>query len=281
MLDREFTLIPKRWSVDDLPWEKFESEKVNLRLLALAKGASLVEFNSGDYVTYLLNIFRDYPEMFEEIKRWGAEERLHGEALRAWCEKADPQFNFDQSFKDFLNAYRIPTNLTESVRGSLSQELVARCVVEAGTTTYYTALKDSCEEPVLKEICRRIAGDEGRHYRFFMEYLEDKFLSLEGQNKFQRFKTTLKRLVESTDEELTTAFCVANPQLSEGRKTLKAQNEVYFRTAAPIYQPRHLITAMILLFRAAGIRPRPWLMQLIGRNFWRVLQFRFCRHQTV
>lgn len=277
MLDLEFAAIPKRWSVEGLSWDRFQPEKVNSRLTALAKSASLVEYNSGDYVTYLLNVFRDYPEMFDEIKRWGAEERLHGEALRAWCEKADPSFDFKAAFKNFLEAYRVPIDVAESVRGSLSQELVARCVVEAGTTTYYTALKDFCEEPVLKEICRRIAADEGHHYRFFMKYLEDKFLPLEGVGRYRRFKTTLKRVIEASDEELTAAFCAVNPDLVRGLSTLKAKNDVYFRTAAPIYRPRHLMAAIILLFRAAGVKPRPWLTNFLTRNFWRALQFRFCR----
>ena len=40
-------------------WEFFDDTKVDARLLCLAKGASLVEYNSNDYVTYLRNVFAD------------------------------------------------------------------------------------------------------------------------------------------------------------------------------------------------------------------------------
>ena len=44
---------------------------------------------------------------------------------------------------------------------------MARCVVESGTSSMYSALRDSTDEPVLKAICHRIAGDEFRHFRLF------------------------------------------------------------------------------------------------------------------
>ena len=49
--------------------------------------------------------------------------------------------------------------------------MIARCVVESGTSSYYTAIRDATEEPVLKEIAGRIAADEYRHYKLFYETL--------------------------------------------------------------------------------------------------------------
>ena len=59
-----------------------------------------------------------------------------------------------------------------SVRGSRTGELIARCVVEVGTSSYYSALRDSIDEPVLKRICHRIAGDEYHHYKLFYSHLK-------------------------------------------------------------------------------------------------------------
>ena len=47
--------------------------------------------------------------------------------------------------------------------------MIARCVVESGTSSYYTAIRDATDEPVLKEIAGRIAADEYRHYKLFYE----------------------------------------------------------------------------------------------------------------
>ena len=58
-----------------------------------------------------------------------------------------------------------------SVRGSRRGEMIARCVVESGTSSLYSAIRDASEEPVLKEIAGRIAADEYRHYKLFYEIL--------------------------------------------------------------------------------------------------------------
>ena len=63
------------------------------------------------------------------------------------------------------------TGAWRSSRGSRCGELVARCIVETGTSSYDTALMDAVEEPVLKEICRNIAADELRHYKLFYDHV--------------------------------------------------------------------------------------------------------------
>ena len=58
-----------------------------------------------------------------------------------------------------------------SVRGSRTGELIARCMVETGTSSYYTALAEATEEPVLQQICRLIAADEFRHFKLFYDHM--------------------------------------------------------------------------------------------------------------
>ena len=48
--------------------------------------------------------------------------------------------------------------------------LAARCVVETGTATYYRALEQATDEPVLRDLTRRIANDEVRHYKHFFRH---------------------------------------------------------------------------------------------------------------
>ena len=60
-----------------------------------------------------------------------------------WAALADPSFDFDASFKRFTDGYKIPIEVEKSVRGSRAGELIARCIVETGTSTYYTALADA------------------------------------------------------------------------------------------------------------------------------------------
>ncbi len=69
--------------------------------------------------------------------------------------------------------YSLPLDATASVRGSQAGEMMARCIVETGTSSYYSALKDATEEPVLKQICTNIAADEFRHYKLFYDHLQN------------------------------------------------------------------------------------------------------------
>jgi hypothetical protein len=147
------------WTLDDIPWHLFDARKVDPDILKLVKAASLVEYNGGDYATYLCNVFSDDDEFQAAARAWANEEVRHGRALGRWAEMADESFDFEASFQTFLAGYRLPLEATASVRGSRSGELVARCMVEIGTSSYYTALAEAAEEPVLRAIC--IPGARG------------------------------------------------------------------------------------------------------------------------
>src|SRR5262249_27147351 len=163
---------------------RFDPAKVNPDILAAIKAAAMVEGNGGDYGVYLERVFADDPAFRDAAHNWSKEEIQHGEALGRWAMLADPTFDYEASFKRFTDGYKIPLDARKSVRGSRAAELVARCIVETGTSTYYTALMDAAEEPVLKEICRNIAADEFRHYKLFYthlrRYLEQEHLCLPG-----------------------------------------------------------------------------------------------------
>lgn len=172
----ETSIAPSHWTLDDIRWDKFDASKVDPDIVSLAKAACMVEHNGYDYARYLCEVFKD-DAYFESIaQQWAEEEVQHGRALRRWVELADPAFDFDKSFAAFTEGYKLPLNVETSVRGSRSGELIARCIVEIGTSTYYTAIRDATTEPVLRDICARISTDEIKHYMMFhahaQEYLE-------------------------------------------------------------------------------------------------------------
>ena len=160
----------KHWTLDDIDWGRFDRSKVSPELVVIIKAAAMVEYNGGDYGSYLRNVFHDDPGFKQAASDWAEEEIQHGAALRRWAEMADPSFDFDKSFQCFTEGYSLPLEAEESVRGSRSGELVARCIVEAGTSSYYRAIGDATDEPVLKQVCSKIAADEIRHYRKAIEY---------------------------------------------------------------------------------------------------------------
>ena len=217
--------MSRHWTLDDIRWEDFDASKVDPELLQAVKAAALVEFNAPDYVTYLCNVFSDCPDVKEAIHQWGGEEVQHGQALARWAEMADPDFSFDDAFRRFRENYSIPLDAIESVRGSRGGELIARCVVESGTSSYYSAIRDATDEPVLKQIASNIAADEFRHYKLFYDQfngLTEKVPSTLGRARVAlgRQMTTnwpppsTRPIRRSTVRCLTTARSIRKPMRS-------------------------------------------------------------------
>ena len=157
----------QHWKIDDLPWDQFQPNLVNPEVLKVVKTAAVVEYGGNNYARYLQNVFSDDPAVKQSMQNWALEEVQHGQTLGRYAELADPTFNLKQAYTRFTAGYNINTEITQSVRGSQAGELISRCIVETGTSSYYTALADAVEEPLLKALCRQIAADELRHYKLF------------------------------------------------------------------------------------------------------------------
>ncbi len=160
------------WTLNDIPWNRLDRGKVDPEILRIVKAASLVEQNGGDYAHYLCNIFHDDPGFQNVARGWGEEEIQHGQALGRWAELVDPGFDHAQACVRFTAGFRVDLGASRSVRGTRSGELIARCIAETGTSSYYSALAEAVEEPVLKAICKHIAADELRHYKLFYTHLK-------------------------------------------------------------------------------------------------------------
>src|ERR1700733_1886031 len=211
------TVFSAGWTLDDVQWSRFDASKVEPSLLASMKAASLVEYNAADYVAYLKRVLKDSgPQTAAAIELWGREEVQHGQALGRWAEMADPSFNFMGAFERFHAGYKPPHFASDdalSVRGSRRGEMVARCVVESGTSSFYSAIRDATEEPVLKEIAGRIAADEFRHYKLFFETLHTQ---AEPDLPFWRkLIVAVGRVNESSDDELAYAYYCANVSVTD------------------------------------------------------------------
>ena len=259
----------KRWTLDDIPWDKFDPTKIAAEIVPVVKTASLVEYNSGDYAAYLRNVFSDDPAFQDAADAWASEERQHGQALGQWAQKADPGFDFEASFQHFVSGYRISVESTTSIRGTRSGELIARCVVESGTSSMYTALRDATDEPALKAICHRIAGDEFRHFKMFYRYLQG-YLPEERLSLMPRLMVVCGRFLEVGDDELAFAYhCANEPNRDYDRA--KA-NKAYIRVAAGLYRRAHLDRAVGMMLKASGVSPEGRFGEVARRLAWFHLQ---------
>ena len=236
------------WTMDDVHWELFDPSKVEPNLLAAVKAAALVEYNAPDYVTYLKRVFADAgSQVLDALDRWGREETQHGRALGKWAETADPDFKLQEAF--------------------------ARCVVESGTSSYYSAMRDATEEPVLQEIAGRIAADEYRHYKLFYDILGAQ--SEPDLGFWKKLGIAIGRVRESDDDELAFAYYCAN--VPSEREAVTPYNRKKFSKAASrasmaVYHRKHIDKLVQMVVKAIGADPHGWMANLMGALIWRRLQ---------
>ncbi|MBY0324095.1 MAG: ferritin-like domain-containing protein [Reyranella sp.] len=255
------------WTLESIAWDRFDASKVDPEILRNIKAAALVERNGGDYRIYLNRVFADDPGFMQAVDMWANEEVQHGLALGRWAQLADPAWDFEAAFARFRAGYKLPLEASESVRGSQAGEMMARCIVETGTSSYYSALKDATGEPVLKQICANIAGDEFRHYKLFYDHLQ-RCLGRDRLSRWGRLRIGWGRLAESEDDELAYAYFAANEP--EGAVyDRKRSMEAYARRAYPLYRRFHVQRAMAMVLKAVGLhstgRLNGWLT---GIGLW-------------
>jgi hypothetical protein len=262
------------WTLDDIPWQSFDPTRLDPAIVALVKAASLVEYNGAAYAHHLCRVFADDPAFQERARAWGAEEVQHGAALARWAALADPGFDFAAAFARFRAGYRIDFDRAQSRRGSRAGEMIARCIVETGTSSYYTALREAAAEPVLREICRRIAADELRHYRLFYK-TACAYLARERLGRWARLKIALGRLAESEDDELAYAYHAAN----EGALPYdrRRSSRAYAARAFALYRPHHVERGVAMVLKAVGLTPNGGLGHIAGALAWRAMRYRAAR----
>lgn len=267
------------WQLDDVSWSAFDGSKTEPWLIAAIKSAALVELNAPDYVAYLKRVFADAsPMAIAAIEQWGCEESQHGRALGRWAEMADPNFSLEEAFARFRHGYKPPHFESEgsaSVRGSRRGEMIARCVVESGTSSYYTAIRDATDEPVLKEIAGRIAADEFRHYKLFFETLHAQ--SEPDLPFWRKLLVAVGRIRESDDDELAYAYYCANVTEAEAA-SLPYRRKLYSRIATNagmrIYRRNHIQRLVQMVAKVVGAAPQGLFAKFAGAVLWRILRIR-------
>ncbi len=262
----------KHWRLEDVAWSEFDASRVDAGIVPLVKAAAMVEKNGVDYAIYLNRVFADDFDFQGAADRWAVEEVQHGDALGRWATLADPGWDFDHAFARYRAGYKLPLDVDASIRGSRTGELIARCMVETGTSSYYTALGEAAGEPVLKQVCRLIAADEYRHFKLFYDHMR-RYLGRERIGVVQRLRIAAGRITESEDDELAYAyFCGNEPEgatYEHGRCIAG-----YMGRAMGYYRFRHIERGMGMILKSVGLPPRGRVSDAAARLAWSLMQRR-------
>ena len=260
----------KHWRIDDVAWGSFDATKLDPDQIKLVKAAAMVERNGTDYAVYLKNVFNDDPDFKQAADNWAVEEVQHGDALGRWAMLADPGWDYADCFRRYQDGYKLPLDIDASVRGSRTGELIARCMVETGTSSYYSALADATREPVLEQICRLIAADEFRHFKLFYDHMK-RYLGREKLGMLSRLRIAAGRITETEDDELAFAFHVSNEPAGA---TYQHKRSIagYMSRAMGFYRLRHIERSIGMILKAVGLPPRGRLSTIATKLFWTVMQ---------
>lgn len=269
----------KHWTLEQIDWNRFDPALVDPEVIPLVKAAAMVERNGDDYAAYLKSVFSDDPDFHQAADNWAIEENQHGDALGHWAMLADPSFAYMENFARYRSAFVIDVKADSSVRGSRTGELIARCMVETGTSSYYTALGEASQEPVLRQICRLIAADEYRHFKLFYDHMR-RYLAREQLSFPKRLRVAWSRISETEDEELAFAFHCSNdpPGVAYDHDRCLAG---YMGRAMGFYRFHHIDRGMGMIFKAIGLEPRGRMSALAARGAWRLLGWRRHRYAQV
>jgi hypothetical protein len=160
------------WTLDAVPYDLVDVARARAcdEAFYLVAAASFIETAADLYTDNLIDYFSGEADVAEWlVARWKPEELRHGRVLRGYVEHVWPEFDWSRAYGGFFDEYsRVCT--VDQFEPTHSLEMVARCVVETGTATFYQALGELAPEPVLGGIAARIRADEVGHYKDFFRF---------------------------------------------------------------------------------------------------------------
>ncbi|WP_423453870.1 ferritin-like domain-containing protein [Ottowia sp. VDI28] len=187
-----------RWRVQEIDYASIDHDQVrdDENLFYLLVGASFIETGSDTYTRNLVAHYAGYPEVAEWLAHhWEPEELQHGAALKRYVQTVWPAFDWEPAYANFFEEYGRLCQV-EELQPDRRLEMVARCVVETGTTAYYQTLGELAREPVLRDLLERIRTDEVQHYKHFLGY----FRQLHGEHPVSR--ASIARVLYARLQEL-------------------------------------------------------------------------------
>lgn len=189
------SIAPHPWSIDQIAFDRIAHERIvsEEAWFYVLASASFVESLSDLYTHNLVGHMQDDPEVSRWLhERWEPEELQHGRALRRYVEAVWPAFDWQAAFDGFCADYR-PYCKPELLESTRALEMVARCVVEAGTSGLYDLLQQVSPEPVLATLVGHIRNDEVGHYKYFYHFFL-RYREIERPSRWQVARVLRQRL---------------------------------------------------------------------------------------
>lgn len=190
------------WTLDDIPYDRLDPSDVHddVALFQLLVASSFVEIDTPFYVQNLARLGHDDgPFAHWLLECWQPEEVRHGEALKRYVTTAWPEYDWQAAYDAFHTEY-LPLCDEEVLQPTLGLEMISRCVVEVGTSTFYGMISSYTHDPVLKTLAGHIRADEVHHYQVFLDTYR-RHRAAEGTGRLRALRAMLSRFVMVRDAD--------------------------------------------------------------------------------
>jgi len=234
-----------KWNYEkDIPYSDIDINTIkdNDYLFQTLAVASFIEITSNVYEKNLNIYYKDDASTVKWLEDvWMPEEIQHGKSLKKYIETVWPEFDWKRHYEIFLENY-LPLCRLDALEPTKAREMIARMVVETGTSTFYKAMANYAKEvgePILEDLCRKISKDEVYHFEIF-EQVFKKYKKEEELAKKDIIKILYDRLKEINNEDVKIAY--------ESLQTDKSYNEYIKQTGnfAKKYYPYKMATKMFI-----------------------------------
>lgn len=195
------------WQLREIDFSAIRKELVHddEDLFYLLASASFVEILSELYAKNLIDHYRDNGAVVSWLEqRWQREEVQHGNAFKAYVQAVWPEFDWDGAYAGFVTEYAAICTVAE-LEPSQALEMVARCVVEVGTASFYQSIYHYTHEPILRQLLANIKTDEVRHFTEFRRYFKE-YNQCEGNGAWRVGRVMWHRMLDIRAEDSYIAF---------------------------------------------------------------------------
>ena len=238
------------WRLADIPFDSIDVSMVHEDdfLFFTLASASFVEILAGTYSENLISHFHGDAKLTRWLKHiWQRDEVQHGRAIKRYVQTVWPEFDWDNAHRAFQAEY-ISLCTVERLESQRALELMARCVVETGTSSFYRALRHYVREPVLRQLIGKIETDEISHYNQFRKYFASYNL-VDCHRVTALVATIWRRLLGIRGEDAYVAFKYVYEGRHPDRRFLESHWREYNRTVKLLSRHHypHLMAVKMLI----------------------------------
>lgn len=190
--------VSSKVEFEDLDWEAARRVGLTKKEIESLKYFADIESQTVYYFLEVsrLQVARD-PELLTFLTMWNYEEYFHSYALTRLMEECGVPVEtaterglrirtgarFKAKFEDFAQGMIAKT----APKSFIGLWMFWGALQECLTTQAYEELADQTENPVLEELCRRIAKQERRHFAYYFGQARQRLQGRPGTQKFVRW----------------------------------------------------------------------------------------------